>query len=47
MILFNVSTPPPAGTTSLYIHCYDEFNLEPANVLLLEGFTAVFAKPLM
>ena len=36
MILFNIPTPPSAGATSLYLHRYDAFNLEPADVLLLE-----------
>jgi hypothetical protein len=35
VILFNVRPPPSAGTTSLYLQRYDEFNLEPADILLL------------
>jgi len=47
MILFSITTPPSAGATSLYLHRYDDFNLEPADVLLLEKIYGGVCKHLM
>jgi hypothetical protein len=45
MMLLNIATLPSAGATSLYLHLYDEFTLEPADVLLLGNIYGVYAKP--